>query len=209
VCNTELDQRGCCFWSPKSCWGASVSLLPVVLSGNRTSVSTINHPGRNSDFHMETFLSETSSSPNHCYIVPGNDTQISEFLILGLSKEPELAPIIFGLLLSMHLITVFGNMLFQLLVLVSWFISSLHFSLESLMVLWLSFCTNVEILHFFFVKSNSSHLPVLTPFLMTVTYFAAVLLAGGPFTGGLSFHHEPSREEFGLSGKDLPLRLPI
>ncbi|XP_043323044.1 olfactory receptor 7A5-like [Cervus canadensis] len=42
---------------------------------------------------------------------PGNDTQISLFLLLGLSEEEELQPLIFGLFLSMYLITVFGNLL--------------------------------------------------------------------------------------------------
>ncbi|XP_036158680.1 olfactory receptor 7A5-like [Myotis myotis] len=42
---------------------------------------------------------------------PGNDTQISEFLLLGLSQALELQSLIFGLFLSMYLITVFGNLL--------------------------------------------------------------------------------------------------
>uniref|UniRef100_A0A286ZYC2 Olfactory receptor n=1 Tax=Sus scrofa TaxID=9823 RepID=A0A286ZYC2_PIG len=41
----------------------------------------------------------------------GNDTQISEFLLLGFSEDPELQLIIFGIFLSMYLITVFGNLL--------------------------------------------------------------------------------------------------
>ena len=41
----------------------------------------------------------------------GNDTRISEFLLLGFSEDPELWPIIFGLFLSMYLITAFGNLL--------------------------------------------------------------------------------------------------
>ncbi|XP_047706705.1 olfactory receptor-like protein OLF4 [Prionailurus viverrinus] len=40
-----------------------------------------------------------------------NRTQISEFFLLGFSEEPELQPLIFGLFLSMYLITVFGNLL--------------------------------------------------------------------------------------------------
>ncbi|KAF0877359.1 OR7AH protein, partial [Crocuta crocuta] len=40
-----------------------------------------------------------------------NETQISNFLLLGFSEEPGLQPIIFGLFLSMCLITVFGNLL--------------------------------------------------------------------------------------------------
>ncbi|XP_048071273.1 olfactory receptor 7A5-like [Ursus arctos] len=47
---------------------------------------------------------------------PGNDTQMSVFLLLGLSGEPELQPLIFGLFLSMYLITVFGNLLLILAV---------------------------------------------------------------------------------------------
>ncbi|KAB0388331.1 hypothetical protein FD755_003287 [Muntiacus reevesi] len=47
---------------------------------------------------------------------PGNDTQISEFILLGFSEEPELQPLIFGLFLSMYLITVFGNLLIILTV---------------------------------------------------------------------------------------------
>uniref|UniRef100_A0A8C6FKC5 G-protein coupled receptors family 1 profile domain-containing protein n=1 Tax=Moschus moschiferus TaxID=68415 RepID=A0A8C6FKC5_MOSMO len=45
-----------------------------------------------------------------------NDTQISEFILLGFSEEPELQPVIFGLFLSMYLITVFGNLLIILVV---------------------------------------------------------------------------------------------
>ncbi|XP_059551446.1 olfactory receptor-like protein OLF4 [Myotis daubentonii] len=44
----------------------------------------------------------------------GNLTGFSEFLLLGLSEEPELQPLIFGLFLSMYLITVFGNLLITL-----------------------------------------------------------------------------------------------
>ncbi|XP_036922841.1 olfactory receptor 7A17-like [Sturnira hondurensis] len=47
---------------------------------------------------------------------PGNVTQISEFLLLGLSEEPELQPVFFGLFLSMYLITVLGNLLIMLAV---------------------------------------------------------------------------------------------
>ncbi|CAK6445402.1 unnamed protein product [Pipistrellus nathusii] len=47
---------------------------------------------------------------------PGNNTLISEFLLLGFSEEPELQPLIFGLFLSMYLITVLGNLLIILAV---------------------------------------------------------------------------------------------
>ncbi|XP_077882180.1 olfactory receptor 7A10-like [Ictidomys tridecemlineatus] len=42
---------------------------------------------------------------------PGNDTQHLEFLLLGLAENPELQPLIFGLFLSMYLVTVLGNLL--------------------------------------------------------------------------------------------------
>ncbi|CAO2604605.1 Olfactory receptor 7A17 [Lemmus lemmus] len=42
----------------------------------------------------------------------GNDTQLSEFLLLGFSEnQPQIQPLIFGLFLSMYLVTVFGNFL--------------------------------------------------------------------------------------------------
>ncbi|XP_068835372.1 olfactory receptor 7A17-like [Capricornis sumatraensis] len=49
-------------------------------------------------------------------MVPGNDTQNSGFLLQGLSVEPELQPFIFGMFLSMYLITLFGNLLIILAV---------------------------------------------------------------------------------------------
>ncbi|XP_058583673.1 olfactory receptor 7A17-like [Neofelis nebulosa] len=47
---------------------------------------------------------------------PGNDTRMSEFLLLGFSEGSELQPLIFGLFLSMYLIAVFGNLLLLLAV---------------------------------------------------------------------------------------------
>ncbi|XP_008592313.1 PREDICTED: olfactory receptor 7A17-like [Galeopterus variegatus] len=46
----------------------------------------------------------------------GNETRISEFLLLGLSEEPGLQPILFGLFLSMYLVTVLGNLLIILVI---------------------------------------------------------------------------------------------
>ncbi|XP_006877616.1 PREDICTED: olfactory receptor 7D4-like [Chrysochloris asiatica] len=42
-----------------------------------------------------------------------NHTKVSEFLLLkeGLSEDPELQPVFYGLFLSMYLVTVFGNLL--------------------------------------------------------------------------------------------------
>ncbi|XP_004463812.2 olfactory receptor 7A5-like [Dasypus novemcinctus] len=42
---------------------------------------------------------------------PGNETQISEFCLLGFSENPEVQPLLFGLFLSMYLVTIFGNLI--------------------------------------------------------------------------------------------------
>ncbi|XP_036897825.1 olfactory receptor 7A5-like [Sturnira hondurensis] len=47
---------------------------------------------------------------------PRNGTQVSEFLLLGFSEKPQLQPVLFGLFLSMYLITVLGNLLIILAV---------------------------------------------------------------------------------------------
>ena len=47
---------------------------------------------------------------------PQNDTQISEFFLVGFSDAPARQPLIFGLFLSMYLISAFGNLLIILAV---------------------------------------------------------------------------------------------
>ncbi|XP_010591674.3 olfactory receptor 7E178-like [Loxodonta africana] len=47
---------------------------------------------------------------------PQNLTGVSEFFLLGLSEDPELLPFLFGLFLTMYLITVLGNLLIILVV---------------------------------------------------------------------------------------------
>ncbi|XP_048198294.1 olfactory receptor 7A10-like [Perognathus longimembris pacificus] len=47
---------------------------------------------------------------------PENDTHLSGFLLLGISEDPRLQPVLFGLFLSMYLITVLGNLLIILAV---------------------------------------------------------------------------------------------
>ena len=67
-----------------------------------------------------------------------------------------------------------------LLVLVSWIISLLHALLESLMVLQLSFCTVLEIPHFFCELHQMIQLSNFDTLLNNmVMYFVAVFLAGG------------------------------
>ncbi|XP_057564335.1 olfactory receptor 7A17-like [Hippopotamus amphibius kiboko] len=211
---------------------------------------------------------------------PENLTGVSEFHLMGFSEEPEQQPLIFGLFLSMYLITVFGNLLVILaissdshlltpmyfflsnlsfvdicftsttipkmlwniqkerkvitykgcitqvyfftlfvvldifllnimaydrfvaichplhymvimkpqhcgmMILVSWIISVLHSLLESLMVLRLSFCTVLEIPHFFCELNQMIQLASSNSFLnKVVTSFVAVLLGGVSFAG--------------------------
>ncbi|XP_069352761.1 olfactory receptor 7D4-like [Eulemur rufifrons] len=45
-----------------------------------------------------------------------NHTDISEFLLLGLSEDPEMQPLIYGLFLTMYLVSMFGNLLIILAV---------------------------------------------------------------------------------------------
>ncbi|XP_037674469.1 olfactory receptor 7A17-like [Choloepus didactylus] len=210
----------------------------------------------------------------------GNETQISEFILLGLSKDPEMQPFFFGLFLSMYMTTVFGNLLIilatitdshlhtpmyfflsnlsfidicftsttipklllniqvqsrvityagcltqvyfftlfvglddclltvmaydrfmaichplhytvtmnprfcGLLVLGSWIIISLHSLLETIMVLQLSFCTRLEIPHFFCELNQMVQLACTDTFINDIVmYFAAGVLGGGPLAG--------------------------
>ncbi|XP_038175139.1 olfactory receptor 1078-like [Arvicola amphibius] len=209
-----------------------------------------------------------------------NNTHLLEFVLLGFSQNPHLQPVIFGLFLSMYLITVAGNMLIILaiisdanlhtpmyfflsnlsfvdicftsttvpkmlvniqtkrktiqyadcitqmyfflifveldnfllavmaydryvaichplhytsimsrrlcgfLVLVSWIVSVLHALLQSMMVLQLSFCTDLEIPHFFCELNQVAQLTCSDTFLNDVVmYFALVLLATVPLSG--------------------------
>uniref|UniRef100_A0A2K6GMW0 Olfactory receptor n=2 Tax=Propithecus coquereli TaxID=379532 RepID=A0A2K6GMW0_PROCO len=219
-------------------------------------------------------------SSHNNQLEPENDTRISEFLLLGFSVDPELQPVLFGLFLSMHLITVLGNLLIilatvsdshlhtpmyfflsnlsfvdicfvsttvpqmlvnvqsqskvisyagcitqmyffvlftgldsflltvmaydrfvaichplqyavtmnprlcGLLILVSWIMSVLNSLLQSLMVLPLSFCAELEVPHFFCELNQIIRLACSDTFLIDmVMYFSAILLGGGSLGG--------------------------
>ncbi|XP_024412640.3 olfactory receptor 7A5 [Desmodus rotundus] len=71
-----------------------------------------------------------------------------------------------------------------LLVLVSWIMSALYSLLQCLMVLDLSFCSDLEIPHFFCELKQVVQLACSDTFPNDmVMYFSAGLLAGGPLTG--------------------------
>ncbi|XP_058512194.1 olfactory receptor 7A10-like [Ochotona princeps] len=70
------------------------------------------------------------------------------------------------------------------LVLLCWTISVLDALMHSLLVLRLSFCTHVEIPHFFCELNQLVHRACSNTFLNDlILYLATVLLAGGPLTG--------------------------
>ena len=67
----------------------------------------------------------------HQQMTPSNLTKVSEFFLLGFSEEPALQPLIFGLFLSMYLVTAFGNLIISsdshLHTLMYFFLSNLSF----------------------------------------------------------------------------------
>ncbi|XP_076713721.2 olfactory receptor 7A17-like [Callospermophilus lateralis] len=84
----------------------------------------------------------------------------------------------------LHYTVIMNPRLCMLMVLVSSIISALHSLLQSLMMLRLSFCTDMEIPHFFCELNQAIHRACSDTFLNDlVIYFAAVLLAIGPLTG--------------------------
>ncbi|XP_055968687.1 olfactory receptor-like protein OLF4 [Sorex fumeus] len=83
----------------------------------------------------------------------------------------------------LHYTVIMNPRLCGLLVVVCWTISALHSLLEILMVLQLSFCTNLEIPHFFCELNLVVQLACSNTFLNNlVMYVVAVVLAGGPLT---------------------------
>ncbi|KAL6074575.1 hypothetical protein STEG23_004450 [Scotinomys teguina] len=84
----------------------------------------------------------------------------------------------------LHYTTIMNRRLCGLLVLVSWVVSVLHALLQSMMVLRLSFCTDLEIPHFFCELNQVAQLTCSDTFLNDVVmYFALVLLATVPLSG--------------------------
>ncbi|XP_045402578.1 olfactory receptor 7A17-like [Lemur catta] len=66
-------------------------------------------------------------------MAPENGTGISEFLLLGFSEEHGWQPLLFGVFLSMHLVTVFGNLLIILVIMVySYLHTPMYFFLSNL-----------------------------------------------------------------------------
>lgn len=73
---------------------------------------------------------------------PQNWTADSEFVLLGLSDDPELQPLLFGLFLSMYLVTILGNLLIILAVISdSHLHTPMYFFLSNLSLADISFST--------------------------------------------------------------------
>ncbi|XP_055968662.1 olfactory receptor-like protein OLF4 [Sorex fumeus] len=84
----------------------------------------------------------------------------------------------------LHYMVIMNPRLCKLLVLVCWVSSSLHSLLETLMVLQLSFCSDVEIPHFFCDLKEVVQLACSDTFANDlVMYLVSVFLAGGPLAG--------------------------
>nr|XP_051691760.1 olfactory receptor 7A17-like [Oryctolagus cuniculus] len=84
----------------------------------------------------------------------------------------------------LHYMVIMNPQLCVQLVLVCWVISVQHALLQSLMVLWLSFCVPLEIHHFFCELNQVAQLACSDTFLNDmVLYFIPVLLAVGSLAG--------------------------
>ncbi|KAG3280110.1 olfactory receptor 19-like [Ictidomys tridecemlineatus] len=84
----------------------------------------------------------------------------------------------------LHYMVMLNPYLCGLLVLASWTTSALNSLLQSLMVLQLSFCSNLEIPHFFCELNQVVHHACSDTFLNDlVACLATVILAGSPLTG--------------------------
>ncbi|ELV13190.1 Olfactory receptor 7A10 [Tupaia chinensis] len=84
----------------------------------------------------------------------------------------------------LHYTVIMSPWVCRKMVLASWIMCVLYSLLHSLMFLWLSFCSNLEIPHFFCELNQVVHLACSHTFLNDmVIYFAAVLLGIGLLTG--------------------------
>ncbi|XP_074084559.1 olfactory receptor 1G1-like [Macrotis lagotis] len=113
----------------------------------------------------------------------GNITDISEFLLLGLSEQSEQQPILFGLFLAMYLITVLGNPLIILAIISNSHLHSpMYFFLANLSFVDTCFtCTTVPkmLMNIWTQHQNISYAGCLTQmdFFMTFALLDDFLLA--------------------------------
>ncbi|XP_040846029.1 olfactory receptor 7A17-like [Ochotona curzoniae] len=115
-------------------------------------------------------------------------TQMFFFLLFGSLDDILLAVMAYDRFVAichaLHYTVIMNPHLCVQLVLLCWVISVLHALLNSLLVLRLSFCTHVEIPHFFCELNQVVHRACSDTFLNDLMmYLAAVLLTGGPLAG--------------------------
>ncbi|XP_026346711.2 olfactory receptor-like protein OLF4, partial [Ursus arctos] len=100
----------------------------------------------------------------------------------------------------LHYMVIMNPWLCGLLVLVCWVLSVFNSLLHTCMVLRLSFCTEVEITHFFCELNQMIQLACSDMFLNNMMmYFAAMLLAAGPFIGILYSYSKVVSSILGIS----------
>ncbi|XP_006167228.2 olfactory receptor 7A17-like [Tupaia chinensis] len=104
---------------------------------------------------------------------------LENFLLAVMAYDPYVA-----ICQPLHYTVIMNPRLCVLLVLLSWIMSVLNSLLNSLMALWLSFCTHMEIPHFFCELNQLIHLACSNTLINdTGLYFAAGVVASGRFTG--------------------------
>ncbi|KAM6216785.1 olfactory receptor 7A17-like [Rhynchocyon petersi] len=115
-------------------------------------------------------------------------TQMYFFVLLGGLEDFLLTVMAYDRFMAichpLHYTVIMNPQLCGLLVLLCWIISALHALLESLLVLRLSFCTNVEITQFFCELNQLVQHACSDTFINDVVLcFFAMLLGGGPLGG--------------------------
>ncbi|MBZ3875871.1 Olfactory receptor 7G1 [Sciurus carolinensis] len=113
---------------------------------------------------------------------PTNQSAVSEFLLLGLTKDPALQSLIFSLFLSMYLVTILGNLLIIL--------ALCGCPPYTLMLLRLSFCADLEIPHFFCELAQVIKLACSDTSVDNVLiYVTTCMFDGIPLSGIFSYIH--------------------
>ncbi|XP_040846039.1 olfactory receptor 7A10-like [Ochotona curzoniae] len=115
-------------------------------------------------------------------------TQMFFFLLFGSLDDFLLAVMAYDRFVAichpLHYTVIMNSQLCVQLALVCWVIGVLNALMQSLLVLRLSFCTHLEIHHFFCEINQVVHRACSDTFLNDLMmYLAAVLLAGGPLAG--------------------------
>ncbi|EPQ15078.1 Olfactory receptor 7A10 [Myotis brandtii] len=115
-------------------------------------------------------------------------TQLHFFLLFGGLDDFLLAVMAYDRYVAichpLHYMVIMNPRLCGLLVLVSWIMGALNSLVQCLIVLPLSFCTNLEIPHFFCELKEVVQLACSDTFLNNIVmYFLSALLGGGPLAG--------------------------